>query len=130
EWCPEKQTELPIGIDTGNGASAVWPGTRPASDELTTQALYHLALGLRREGSAESKYRARQLLSRLRIDFPEHPLARRALLESSRWDLADGRKEQAAAALAALDDAGISADIRAEAFLSAAETAFRAGDFP
>ncbi len=129
EWCPDKQPEPPTLIGTGNGSSAVWPGARPASDELTAQALYHLALGLRREGSAQSKHRARQLLVRLRLDYPEHPLARRALLEGSRWDLADGRKEQAAAALAALDDGGISPDIRAEAFLSAAEMAFQAGDF-
>lgn len=128
EWCTDSLAELPIGIASGDGGSAVWPSARPPAAELETQALYHLALGLRREGSAGSKYRARQLLTRLRIDYPDHPLARRALLEASRWDLADGRKEQAATALAALDDSDVEPAVRAEAFLSAAATAFNAGD--
>ena len=128
EWCTDSLAELPIGIAAGDGGSAVWPSARPPAAELETQALYHLALGLRREGSAGSRYRARQLLTRLRIDYPDHPLARRALLEASRWDLADGRKEQAATALAALDDSNVEPAIRAEAFLSAAATAFNAGD--
>jgi len=129
EWCRDALPEMPIGISPGNGGSAVWPSAQPATDELETQALFHLAIGLRREGSAESKYRARQLLTRLRIDYPQHPLARRALLETSRWDLADGRREQAAAALAALDDAAVAPAMRAGASLSAATTAFNAGDF-
>lgn len=129
EWCREALPETPIGLGTGSDSSAVWPSTRPTTDELETQALFHLALGLRREGSTESKFRARQLLTRLRIDYPTHPLARRALLEISRWDLADGRKEQAAAALSALDDEEVAPAMRAEAFLSAASTAFHAGDF-
>lgn len=129
EWCPDALPETPIGIGSSGNSSSVWPSALPTSDELETQALYHLALGLRREESPESKYRARQLLTRLRIDYPAHPLAPRALLEMSRWDLADGRKEQAAAALAALDDDEVSPAMRAEAFLSAATTAFGAGDF-
>jgi outer membrane protein assembly factor BamD (BamD/ComL family) len=129
EWCPPAPLKSPIGIANGDGATAVWPATVAAPDELGTQALYHLALGLRREGSAESKARARQALTRLRIEYPAHPLAERALLEASRWDLADGRKEQAAAALAALDGSSSAPTLRAEASLSAAATAFAAGDF-
>jgi outer membrane protein assembly factor BamD (BamD/ComL family) len=130
EWCPPPLPKTPIGIATGNGSTAVWPSALPPADELATQALYHLALGLRREGSAESKGLARQQLARLRLEYPTHPLARRSLLETSRWDLADGRKEQAAAALAALDGSGSAPALRAEASLSAAATAFAAGDFP
>lgn len=129
EWCRDALPDTPVGLGTGSDSSSVWPGARPHADELETQALFHLALGLRREGSAESRFRARQLLTRLRIDYPNHPLARRALLEISRWDLADGRKEQAEASLSALDEAEVAPAIRADAFLSAAATAFKSGDF-
>jgi tetratricopeptide (TPR) repeat protein len=129
EWSPPPSLKSPIGIASGDGAASVWPTAVAAPDELGTQALYHLALGLRREGSAESKARARQALTRLRIEYPAHPLAERALLEASRWDLADGRKDQAAAALAALEGTSGAPTLRAEASLSAAATAFAAGDF-
>jgi outer membrane protein assembly factor BamD (BamD/ComL family) len=129
EWCPPPPLLSPIGITNGSDASSVWPASPAPPDELGTQALFHLALGLRREGSEESKARARQALNRLRLDYPAHPLAERALLESSRWDLADGRMEQAAAALAALDGSSSAPTLRAEASLSAATTAFAAGEF-
>jgi len=129
EWCPPPPLKSPIGITMGDDAASAWPTSAAEPDELGTQALYHLALGLRREGSNESKARARQALTRLRIEYPAHPLAERALLEASRWDLADGRKEQAAAALAALEGSSSAPTLRAEASLSAASTAFTAGDF-
>jgi tetratricopeptide (TPR) repeat protein len=129
EWCPPPPLKSPIGITMGDDAASAWPTSSAEPDELGTQSLYHLALGLRREGSDESKARARQALTRLRIEYPAHPLAERALLEASRWDLADGRKEQAAAALAALEGSSSAPTLRAEASLSAASTAFTAGDF-
>lgn len=130
EWCPPPVVRSPVGIALSEGVGGVWPSPLPVADELATQAIYHLALGLRKEGSPESKARARQLLTRLRLEYPTHPLAERALLEISRWDLADGRKEQAAAALAALEGSNSTPGLRAEAFLSAAGTAFAGGDFP
>jgi outer membrane protein assembly factor BamD (BamD/ComL family) len=130
EWCPAPVIKTPITIAAGNGITGVWPSPPPEDNELATQALYHLALGLRREGSAVSREQARRLLTRLRLDDPEHPLAERALLETARWDLADGRNEQAAAALAALDGSRSAPALRAEASLSAAHSAFAAGDFP
>ncbi len=129
EWAPPPPVKSMIGIASGEGAAAVWPSDESPPDELGTQALYHLALGLRREGSAESKFRARHALNRLRLEYPSHPLAERALLEASRWDLADGRKEQAEAALGALDLSSHPPSLRAEASLSAASAAFAAGDF-
>lgn len=129
QWCPPAVIKSPAGIATGNGGSGVWPTAPTEADELATQALFHLALGLRREGSPVSELQARRLLTRLRMDYPLHPLAERALLEVARWDLADGRTEQAAAALAALDGSSSAPALRAEASLSAAATAFAAGDF-
>jgi outer membrane protein assembly factor BamD (BamD/ComL family) len=130
EWCPPPAIKSPVAIGGGDGSAAAWPAPPPAPDELATQALYHLALGLRRIGSEESKARARQSLTRLRLEYPTHPLAERALLETSRWDLADGRKDQAAAALAALEGSTGAPALRADASLSAAATAFEVGDYP
>lgn len=129
EWCPPPAIKAPITISGGDGTAAAWPAPLPAADELATQALYHLALGLRRAGTEESKARARQYLTRLRLEYPTHPLAERALLETSRWDLVDGRKDQAAAALSALEGSVGAPALRAEASLSAAATAFEVGDF-
>lgn len=129
EWCPPPVIKTPAMIAAGNGSTGVWPATAATENELATQALYHLALGLRREGSPASKEQARRLLIRLRLDYPAHPLAERALLESARWNLADGRNEQAAAALAALDGSNSAPALRAEASISAATSAFAAGDY-
>ena len=129
DWFPRSLITPPIGIAMGEDCSSVWPTSPPVQDELATQAMYYLALGLRREGSPESQTEARRLLSQLRIDYPTHPLVERALLELSRWDLEDGRKEEAATSLAALDDQTTSPLLRAEASISAAATAFAAEDF-
>ena len=129
EWCPKPVIKTPAIIAGGNGASAVWPSRPLDDDELATQALYHLALGLRREGSPASKDKARRLLTQLRLDYPKHPLAERALLECARWDLADKRNAQAAAALAALDGSNSPPLLRAGASISAAASAFAAGDY-
>ncbi|MCW1926332.1 tetratricopeptide repeat protein [Luteolibacter arcticus] len=129
EWCPPPVIKVPAMMSAGNGGAGVWPASPMDDDELATQALYHLALGLRREGSPPSKEQARRLLTRLRLDYPKHPLAERALLENARWDLADGRNDQAAAALAALDGSSSAPALRAEASISAAASAFAAGDY-
>src|SRR5690606_37599468 len=89
-------------------------------------------LALRREASAGAKADARRWLARLRAEAPEHPLAPRSLLESARWDLADGRAAQAEASLAALADLPDSpalSSIRAAALIASARAAFEAGDF-
>ena len=129
EWCPKPVNRTPALMSAGNGGGGVYPAAPAEDDELATQALYYRALGLRQEGSPPSKELARRLLIRLRIEYPKHPLAERALLEGARWDLADGRNEQAAAALAALDGSSSAPALRAEASISAAASAFAAGDY-
>ena len=136
EWSPPPPLAVPpAGIIGGSGtpsssaSSAVWPAASPAPNELATQSLFHLALGLRREGSVDSKTTARRLLARLRIEYPGHRLADRALLEMIRWDLEDNRKEQAEAALAALGGSEVESSLRAGASVAAASSAFAAGDF-
>jgi tetratricopeptide (TPR) repeat protein len=136
EWSPLPPLSVPpAGIIGGSGtpsssaSTAVWPAASPAPNELATQALFHLAIGLRREGSADSKTTARRLLARLRIEYPGHPLADRALLEMIRWDLEDNRKDQAEAALAVLGGSEVDPSLRAGASVAAASSAFAAGDF-
>lgn len=130
EWCPPPPIKTPITIGVGDSGVAVWPEPPSTADELATQSLYHLAVGLRRVAGKESKERARQCFRRLRLEYPGHPLAERALLEGSRWDLIDGRKDQAATALAMLEDGDGAPALRADATLSAAVAAFDGGDFP
>ncbi len=136
EWSPTPPLAVPpagisggSGTPSSDGSSAVWPTASPVPDELGTQSLFHLALGMRREGSADSKTAARRLLARLRIEYPSHFLADRALLEMIRWDLEDERKEQAEAALAALGSSEVAPPLRAGASVAAASSAFAAGDF-
>ncbi|MEK7949483.1 hypothetical protein [Luteolibacter soli] len=129
EWCLPLVNRTPALMSAGSGGGGVYPAAPPEDNELATQALYYRAVGLRREGSPASKDLARRLLIRLRMDYPKHPLAERALLEGARWDLADGRNEQAAAALAALDGSNSAPALRAEASISAAASAFAAGDY-
>lgn len=136
EWCPPPPLAVPpAGIAGGSGTLpvsdcvAAWPAAPAVQDELGTQALFHLALGLRRVGSEEPKITARRLMARLCAEYPAHPLAARALLESIRWDLADDRHEQAAAGLSALEGSGVDPQLRAAASLSAASSAFARKEF-
>ncbi len=136
EWCPPPQLAIPpAGI---NGSGPPWtndsviawpPAVAPVADELGTQAMFHLALGLRRMGTDDAKVGARHLMARLRTDYPAHPLATRALLEGIRWDLNDDRREQAATAMASLEDSGVAVQLRAGASLTAAASAFRRKDY-
>ncbi len=133
QWLPPPTARAPSGFSTENGSASVRPDPAPALDEFSIQTIYHHALALRRENSAASRADARRWLTRLRVEAPRHPLAARALLDTARWDLADGRREQAAAALAALaelpDESPALASLRAAALLTSARAAFDAGDF-
>ncbi len=133
QWLPAPTARAPSGLSTENGSASVRPAPAPALDEFSIQAIYHHALALRRENSATSRADARRWLTRLRAEAPRHPLAARALLDTARWDLADGRREQAATSLAALaelpGESPALASLRAAALLTSARAAFDAGDF-
>lgn len=135
EWIPTPPPPPPAILAATNGAVSSWPsqatdslaGSRP----LAPEALFHLALGLRREGSAESILTARSLLNRLRLSYPGHPLNARALITLGRWNLEDARPLEAAAcleALAGLGD-GAPAVLRAQALSIEAARRFSNGDF-
>lgn len=133
-WTPPVGTRQPTGLIAENGATSTRTSSVLSGDEFGAQVLYHRALALRREGSAESRNLARSLFMRLRSGYPDHPLVFRSLLEGARWDLADNRPEQAATALDSLQDPANrspeTAGLQTAAFVTAARAAFAAKDFP
>jgi hypothetical protein len=108
EWMPPAAPRPTPGLlidgsnPAGDGAVSVWPTDSPPLSEFSLQAIFYGALGLRREGSHDSKSDARQLLNRLRIEYPNHPLALQAVWEMATWDLADGHIDEATLALEGL----------------------------
>ncbi|WP_035606025.1 tetratricopeptide repeat protein [Haloferula sp. BvORR071] len=140
EWCPIAPRAVApnyIGggsgtplADSTNSAAEIWTLGPSKANELGTQALFHLALGLRRlEDTPDAKASARRLMLRVRTEYPEHPLANRALLETIRWDIEDNRRDQAMAALTALESSGALPPMRAGAALAVASSAFASKDY-
>jgi TolA-binding protein len=113
--------------EVDSSAVTAWPSAA-APDELTAQALYTRALALRRSVSPEALDEARRLLTRLRLEFPAHPLASRALFDLARMAHAEGRQQAASDMLAALRESAPSASLRGEAAFLEAMNAYRAGD--
>ncbi|MDB6080695.1 MAG: hypothetical protein JWO82_4442 [Akkermansiaceae bacterium] len=117
-----------------DGAETVWPVDAPTDNDFNIQALYYRALGMRREGSEIFKSSSRKLLKRLIVEYPNHPLALRALWELARWNLEDpGRKEEAALVLEGVErlaaqDSG-EGSLEAAAQITAAHGQFLAGDY-
>ncbi|MFC7338580.1 tetratricopeptide repeat protein [Haloferula chungangensis] len=102
EWIPKVRLTSPAIPSSSERAAASWPFVEPDRNPLAPEAMFHLALGLRRENSIDSRAAARRMLNRLRLEYPKHPLIPRVMLEAGRWDLEDGRREQAASHFAAL----------------------------
>lgn len=108
-----------------NGASAAWP--QPATEEPSDRAafsLYYLARALRNSNITDGKRQAYHLLQRLRLEYPMHFLARRALLETGRWLLEDGRVDDSISALLGLERTAVDPRVRAEAAFLAGKAAY------
>ena len=130
EWVPKVRMSSPAIPSSDEGAVASWPFIEPEQSPLAPEAMFHLALGLRRENSVDSRTAARQLLTRLRLEYPKHPLIARALIEAGRWDLEDGRREQAAAHFAALDTlSDVRPELRAQGLAFEGSARFKEEDF-
>lgn len=131
EWVPAPRLDSPAIFPSNHGASSAWPRANTHGDPLAPEAIFHLAQGLRREGSADSRLSARRLLIRLRLEFPTHPLVARALLEAGRWELEDQRRPQAAACFDALEYLGgeSTPELRAQALTLEGTARFNEGDF-
>jgi tetratricopeptide (TPR) repeat protein len=108
-------------------AAGAWPVV-DSDQELVAQALFARADGLRHMATPEALAEARLLLTRLRLEFPQHPLAGMALFQSARMALAGGASERAFNMLASLRESSPSSSLRGEAAFLEAKGAFYKGD--
>ena len=128
QWLPPLPPPAASAINTQiGGAVAAWPVATESSN-LAAFALYTRAIGLHRLASPEANTEALRLLTRLRLEYPAHFLASRALLQTGRWLLDQGHTKQALGVLAALRDSARSPVLGGEAAFFSAEAAFVDGD--
>lgn len=109
-----------------SNASAAWPATTPANERLAC-SLFTRAMGLHRSPLPEARAEARRLLTRLRLEFPNHSLANRALLQTARWALEDGASDRAFGILDTLRESAAAPLLRGEAAFLEARTAYAQG---
>jgi TolA-binding protein len=122
-------TSVPAtGVFASDDASGAWP-VKPAKDtnDLAAFALFTRAIGLHRIGTPEAKAEAERMLTRVRLDFPNHFLAPRALLQVGQWMLDDGRTERAFAALEAVRQSTAPSRLKGEAAFLEAKAAYDRG---
>ena len=110
-----------------SNASAAWPATTPTNERLAC-SLFTRAMGLHRSPLPEARAEARRLLTRLRIEFPHHPLAHRALLQTARWALEEGACDRAFGILDTLRETTAPPTLRGEAAFLEARTAYAHGN--
>ncbi len=128
EWItPPELPATGLIATAGSFAAAAWPTTVP-TQELPAQALFSRAHGLQRSATPEAAAEARRLLNRLRFDYPQHPLAGLALLESARKALDDGSDQTAFDLLTTLRETTNSPTLRGQAAILEAKRAFARGD--
>lgn len=114
-----------IGWDYGDGAAA-WPITASPTDpsERLAFSIYTRAIILHRIGTPKSIWEAKQLMTRLRVEYSDHVLANRSLYQSARWLLDTGSVDQAFALLDTLRDTATSPELRGEAAFAKARVAY------
>lgn len=94
-WTP--QSDIPaLGLIPliESGATAAWPSNAPRNI-IAAHAMLTRALILRNAGTPEALAECRRLLTRLRLEFPAHPLVGRSLVELARINLAAGKPNAA-----------------------------------
>lgn len=119
EWIPQPVQPATGLIPSGESVAAVWPANAPMED-IAAFAMFTRGVGLHRIDTPAARHEARALMTRLRVVFPNHHLARRSLLAESRWMLREGHLAAALHRLALAADASRTGAARAEAiFLEA-----------
>ena len=114
--------------EVNSGAVAAWPEVPAESSELLVHSLFARALGLHRSGSPEAQAQARSLLSRLRLENPEHFLANYSLLELARWLLDKGLDDRAIRILETLREIPNSSQTHGQAAFLEAGAFYSRGD--
>jgi tetratricopeptide (TPR) repeat protein len=112
--------------DVDCSAVSAWPSAATA-DELVAHALYSRATAMMRVKSSDAANEARRQLMRLRLEFPNHPLASRALFDLARMAHAEGKHEATSDMLAALRESADPPSLRGEAAFLEAMNAWRDG---
>lgn len=117
EWAPPAPVQGPYFSSLLGGAAHGWPLAAPITTPLAPHVLFYLAQGTRKETSPSATRIAQQLLTRLRLEFPNHPLVPRSLLEAGRWHLEAGERAKATACFESLNRMGQSSppELRAQA---------------
>lgn len=129
QWSPSKPPPPTLFSAQGDGSTGAWPVFAPGpADDLSAFALFTRAIGLHRQPTAEAKASANRLLTRLRIEHPDHFLSSKALLQSGKWLLEEGRGDRAFAALAAVRQMAGSPLIQGEAAFLEARAEFDRGN--
>lgn len=119
----------PIATD-GAGAAAAWPEISvpvETSDRLA-HALFARAVALHRIGTPETNGEATRLLTRLRIEYPGHALADRALYQQARWLLDAGVMDRAFSILDTLRETSGSEDLKGESAFAEARVSYQNND--
>jgi len=111
----------------GSHAAAAWPSVASGTN-LTAHALFTRALLLRRTNAPDAAAEIRRIFNRLRVGFPTHPLAARAMYELARMESADGRPERAMEILEILRQTDADAAMRGRAEFLQASIAHQAGE--
>lgn len=128
QWIPPSELTAPGAINILEcSAASAWP-TATSSNELLAFSLYTRAMGLHRVTSPLARAEARRLLTRLRLENPNNPLASRALFQTARWALDEGTSELAFASLDTLRETASLPMIRGEAAFLEARSAYAKGD--
>jgi TolA-binding protein len=110
-------------VTAGRAASAVATG-----GDLAAFAIFTRALGLARIPTSEARLESRRLFNRLRLEYPDHFLAKRSLLESARHLLEADDFERALLVLEVLRENTYSPELRGKAGVLGARAIFERGD--
>jgi tetratricopeptide (TPR) repeat protein len=127
QWFAGAEIPATGPIAVSDSIAAAWP-VYPRFTNLTAYSMFTTALGIHRMGTPESRARARHLLTRLRLEFPEHPLSSRAMFQIARWALDDGATERAFSILDTLRESGRPQSLQGQAAFLKARTEFSKGE--
>ncbi|MEI8038907.1 MAG: tetratricopeptide repeat protein, partial [Verrucomicrobiota bacterium] len=124
QWITPCELTATGAINTLESAAiAAWPASTPSNERLAC-SLFTRAMGLHRSPAPEARAEALRLLTRLRLENPNHPLASRALFQTARWAMEAGAIDRALSILDTLRETATAPTLRGQAAFLEARTAF------
>lgn len=131
QWIPPSNLAAPGLIASLNsGALAPYQEIDAGGtvDELPAYALFARAMGLQRLATPLAAAEAKRLFTRLRVEYPTHPLASRSLFEIAKRALENDQADQALGLLETLRESPGASHFAGEAAFLEARTAYQRGD--